>query len=91
MRFISIKNEIGLIDYFLVDENKVFCLSRKVVPICNSVYLKNYPNIKSNLYVSYISDEIFVEEIINIRKIVLINISDQNCFFSLFNSSHLFS
>jgi hypothetical protein len=89
--FISIKNEIGLIDYFLVDENKIFCLSRKVVPICNSIYLKNYPNTKSNLFVSYISDEIFVEEIINIRKIVLINISDQNCFFSLFNSSHLFS
>ena len=89
--FISKKNEIGLIDYFLIDDNRVFCLSRKVVPMFNSIHFNSCPDIKSKLFVCYVTNEIFVEEIINIKKIVLINISDQNCFFSLFNSSHLFS
>lgn len=89
--FISKTNVIGLIDYFVVDNNKIFCLSRKIVPIFNSIYLINYPNIKSKLFICYITNEFFVEEIINIKKIALINVSSENCFISLFNSSHLFS
>ena len=84
-------NEIGLIDCFLIVNNTIYCMSRKVVPMFNSFYLKDSPEIKSNLSIAYVSNEIFVENITNIRKIVIINISQQNCYFSLFNSSHLFS
>jgi hypothetical protein len=82
---ISNKNQIGLIDFFIVDTNRILCLSRKIVPMFNSYFLQDCPDIKSNLYVCYISDETFIEDIINIKKIVLINISDQNCFVSMFN------
>ena len=88
--FISKMNEIGLIDCFLIVNNTIYCMSRKVVPMFNSFYLKDSPEIKSNLSIAYVSNEIFVENITNIRKIVIINISQQNCYFSLFNSSHLF-
>jgi hypothetical protein len=49
------------------------------------------PQIESNLFVCDISEQLFVDKIENIKKVVLINISKENCFVSLFNSSHLFS
>jgi hypothetical protein len=85
------KNEIGLIDYFFIENEKVFCVSNKIVRLMNSIYLKDHLSIKSNLYLSYISDELFITEVRDIKKLFLIDINKNNCFVSLFSSSHLFS
>lgn len=89
--FINKNNQIGLIECFVLDNNKVYIIARKVVTLFNAFYDPSCPDIKSNAYACYISNEQFVDEIINVKKIALINLSNNNCFVSLFNSGHLFS
>ncbi len=90
--FYSLKlQQFGLIECFVIEEKKVYVLAKKIIPLSNSFESTSCPEIRSNLIICNISDEMFIEEINMIRKIVLINISDNNCFVSLFNMSHLFN
>jgi len=89
--FISKNNQIGIIELFIIDENKVYVISKKLVQTANSFYSNKYRDLKSNLIICNITNEFIIQELKDIRKIVLINISEDNCFVSLFNSSHLFN
>jgi len=89
--FISKDNRIGLIQTFVIYKKTVYVIAKKIVKMMNAFKSTSCPQIESNLFVCDISEQLFVEKIDNIKKIVLINISRQNCFVSLFNSSHLFS
>jgi hypothetical protein len=84
-------NKIGAIECFVVFESTVYIIAKKIVVLFKAVELNCYPKIESKLCVCYVSDQIFVEKIENIKKIVLIDISNSNCFVSLFRSSHLFN
>jgi len=89
--FISKDNRIGLIQTFVIYKKTVYVIAKKIVKMMNAFKSTSCPQIESNLFVCDISEQLFVEKIDNIKKIVLINIKRQNCFVSLFNSSHLFS
>ena len=89
--FISKDNRIGLIQTFVIYKKTVYVIAKKIVKMMNAFKSTSCPQIESNLFVCDISEQLFVEKIDNIKKIVLINITRQNCFVSLFNSSHLFS
>lgn len=90
--FISKTNEmIGLIECFVIYNNTVYVIAKRLVSLFNSFYTPLCPEIKSSMLFCYISDQLFIQEIRNIKKTVFVHISEENCFVSLFKSSHLFS
>ncbi len=89
--FINKEKKIGLIQSFVIFNNTVYVIAKKIVRLMNAFNSTSCPQIESNLFVCDISEQLFVDKIENIKKVVLINISKENCFVSLFNSSHLFS
>jgi hypothetical protein len=89
--FISNDSQIGLIECFVVYSSNVFVIAKKIVPLFNCFYRPSCPEIKSSMHYCYISDQLFVIELKNITKTLLVHTSNDNCFVSLFHSSHLFS
>lgn len=89
--FISNTNQIGIIELFIIEENNVYVIAKKLVPTANSFFSNSYKDLKSKLIICNITNEFVIEDLKNILKIVIINISEDNCFISLFNSSHLFN
>jgi len=89
--FINHKNQIGLIECFLIVNNIVYVLAKRIIKSFNAFYSPRFPSISSNSFVCYISDQYFVEEIKYIKKTNLMYVSDNNCFVSLFSTSHLFN
>lgn len=88
--FINSCNQIGLIECFFKENGQFYVFAKKVIQIFNAFNSKKY-KISSKLIACSITNQYFVENIINIKKVVLINISEDNCFVSLFSCSHLFS
>jgi len=89
--FINNNNELGLIESFVIHNNSVYIIAKRIVKMFNAFSSSVHPEIRSNLYACYITNQLFIEKPSCIRKIVLIRICDSNCFVSLFNSSHLFN
>jgi len=84
-------NRHGLIECFVIENNKTYVIAKKVVPLFNAYISTVCREIRSQSFVCDITEQLFVEELDNIRKTIMVNISPHNSFVSLFSSSHLFS
>jgi len=90
--FISKKNGmIGLIECFLVYDNSVYVLAKRIASLFNSFYAPACPEIRSSMSYCSISNQLFIEDLKNITKAVYIQSSNEHFFVSFFKSSHLFS
>jgi hypothetical protein len=89
--FVNNKNIHGLIQCFIIDNKNTYVIAKKVVTMFNAYTSIVCPEIKSKSFVCYVSDQLFIDKVDNIKKTVIINISNNNSFVSLFSSSHLFS
>lgn len=81
--FVNKTNQNGLIECFVIENNKIYVIAKKVVTLFNAYTSTVCPEIRSKSFVCYISEQLFVEEIDNLQKTVLININGQNSFVSL--------
>ena len=63
---------------------------KKVVKLLYSFFSHKFPNLKSQMFVASISNEIFIEKVVIVRKAALIQVSEDLCFVTDFNMSHLF-
>jgi hypothetical protein len=88
--FVS-NNKFGLIECFFIHNDKVYVLAKQIVSLVNSFYSSSSPEIGSNLFYCYISNNFFIHAVEDITKTVIINLVNDRCFISLFKSSHLFS
>ena len=86
--FINNQNQHGLINCFVIEDDKIYVIAKRIIPMFNSFYSKN---VESKSFVCYLSNQYFVEKIERIKKTFLINISENNCFVSLFSMAHLFN
>jgi hypothetical protein len=84
-------NRHGLIECFVIENNRTYVIAKKVVPLFNAYISTVCREIRSQSFVCDITEQLFVEELDNIRKTIMVNISPHNSFVSLFSSSHLFS
>lgn len=83
--------QAGLIECFVLYNNRVYLIAKKIVSLFSVYNSIEYPELISKLHNAYISDQFFVSEINEINKIVLINIHQDKHYISLFSSSHLFN
>lgn len=90
--FMSSDGSYGLIEEFLCnDDLNVYVLARRIVTVSNPFYSKKYPIIKSNLFISHVTDELILKKIDDIQKVAFIFISEVECYVSKFSTSHLFT
>ena len=89
--FVNKSNEFGLIESFVIKNRIVYVLAKRVISIFNAYSFNKFPELRTTMYACHITNQLFVEKLSNIQKVVLIKASDNNVFVSLFNSSHLFS
>jgi len=89
--FVNKNNEYGLIQSFIIEDKTVYVIAKRLVSMFNAYSFHKYPELRTTIYACHLSNQLFIEKLTNIRKVVLIKTSDNNIFVSLFNSSHLFS
>jgi len=80
----------GLIQLIIKVDDAYYVIVKKIVRMLNSFYSVNFPNLKSNFFLSSISQELFIEQFQNVQKAALIKISDDLTFVTDLNISHLF-
>ena len=80
----------GLIQFFLIQNNIVSVVVRKISILSSPFFVKEYPTIKSKLVVCCLTDEYFLTTIDKLEKIMFIKISEALSFISSFSMSHLF-
>jgi hypothetical protein len=89
--FITTTGNKGLIEKFIVVNDQVLVIAKKIVSIYNPFFITKFPSLKSKLHICVVSDEYFIEEISKIKKKFLIKPESDTCFFSTFSTSHLFN
>ncbi len=82
---------MGEIECFVVHNDIVYVIAKKIVSLFNSYYTPLHPEIRSDLFYCYMSGQLIVEELNNLTKIVHVQSTSDNFFVSLFKSSHLFT
>ena len=80
--------KINMVLRFVVDDGIVYVIAKRVVIIMNACTV--CPEVEAKSFICSVSDQLFVEKIENLSKTVFTEISDKNCFLSLFDSTHLF-
>ena len=83
-------NQLGLIECFIISDNKVYVIAKRIISLFNSFYANDCPEIGSCMLYCNVSDQLFVTELKGISKTVIVY-DNENCFVSLFKSSYLFS
>ncbi len=90
--FISkIDEKVGLIECFVYHNDTVYVIAKEIISLFSSFYSPSCPEIRSKMLYCYVSEQLFVEQLKNITKTAYVQSSNNNCFVSLFKSSHLFS
>jgi hypothetical protein len=88
--FITKNDQIGVIEFFLINENNLYVVGRKIIGMYNQFFPVSFPNLKSQNCLCYLTNEFFIHKLEDIRKITLITVKDK-CYYSLFSFSHLFT
>ena len=84
------EKDIGLIEGFFYEDNNVYVLAKRIVPLLNPFYCDKIPELKSKLKIVYLSDEYFIQPIDKIKKCAFMQIK-QETYVSTFTTSHLFT
>lgn len=89
--FISNSGQYGHIQFFFERQSKVYVISKKISSFYNPFFCPSFPNKKSLLSICRTTEELFIEAIDSIKKIIFIkNLDQSDCFVSKFRSAHLF-
>jgi hypothetical protein len=87
-------NQIGQIEYIIMQERRVHLLCKKISICSQPFYCEQYTNIKSNFMIGSFSRNFFFvsqHDFIHLKKLFLFNYKEKMCLVSTFCSSHLFS
>ena len=88
--FITKENKLGIIHHLFTYNNKDYVISKRLLCLCYP-FLSSQSNInKVSICFCDLTDDFFIEEIINIKKTVLIQV-DNKIFISTFSISHLYN
>lgn len=89
--FLTKSGQLGIIKFMFEKEGVVYAIGKKIVTSFNPFFCAQYPQRKSMVSICRKSEEIFIEQIDSIEKMVFIQFNDGcDCFISTFKSSHLF-
>jgi hypothetical protein len=80
----------GIIQFFLIKDNNISIIAKKLSSLATTFFVKENPLIKSALTLCNLSDEYFIASVVKIKKIFYIQISEDLNFYSTFSISHLF-
>ncbi len=83
-------NKVGLIESFFFRNEKVFIYCKLISCLPTPFYCTKYPEIKSSIEIACVTNQFFITEPRNCRKIVLIELAEDDTYISCFNMSHLF-
>jgi hypothetical protein len=82
----------GNIEYFFNHNDKFYVIAKQINRLYNPFYWnEESPQQKASISYCCITNNIIVEEIINLKKCALIKIDENKFFISTFNTSHLFN
>ncbi len=84
------QNINGLIDWFIIVEDKIHVILSRVDQLYSPFYDENLPKIQSNLFLCNITDDHFLTTINKLKKVVLIKVNENLCFMSNSTLNHLF-
>lgn len=88
--FYTDSNKIGKIECFFFLNDRIYVLYRQLVKLFNPFFSPICSEIRSKMSICYDSNQLLVEELHNIKKAFLIDLSKNECYVSLFSMSHLF-
>jgi len=82
----------GNIEYFFNHNDKFYVIAKQINRLYNPFYWnEESPQQKASISYCCVTNNIIVEEIINLKKCALIKIDENKFFISTFNTSHLFN
>ncbi len=84
-------NKYGLIENFVKLENRILVVYKQIVVLYSPFYSLLRPNIRSRSSICYVSNQYKVVDLRQIKKAIILNISDKEIYVSDFSMSHLFS
>ena len=87
---IQVDGNYGLIEFFLVKEESVSIVVRRVSKLSSPFFVPEYPTIQSKLFLCSLTDEYFLKTFGKIIKAMYITIEEDLSFISTYSMSHQF-